>query len=348
MQVAVWRVPLSLERPVDGALQRHATRDHVYVAIQDGDYWGFGEISPQPDNLNGDPSVDAVCRELGEVAIPQLEHIVAREGRIPPWSRVCSLASDRPSSRWSFALVEMALLDLELRRARQSIEDVLPRRFATEVVRSTTDPAVANQAWARLKVSPTVDVEELRRKLLGIAVPIVVDFNCSATTVQEVLDVVDRVREAGAHIAVVEQPFAAGNLVDHAILARQLDCAVSLDEGVRHRRDVQHIVQYGAAQWICVKPPRVGGVAQARTLISDALARGLSCYVGGFFESPLARRAHRALAEHFEVGPSDVVDVDYASTLPVTPSDDGLGWSLASSVLTQPPLLSSLLSRLGS
>jgi L-alanine-DL-glutamate epimerase-like enolase superfamily enzyme len=107
----------------------------------------------------------------------------------------------------------------------------------------------------------------------------------------------------------VEQPFAAGNVVDHARLASRLTVDVSLDEGVRSVRDLQQIVRYGAAAMVCVKPARVGGLANARTIIARAQELGLRVYLGGFFESPYARRVNRALANSCLSEPSDLGDV---------------------------------------
>jgi L-alanine-DL-glutamate epimerase-like enolase superfamily enzyme len=104
----------------------------------------------------------------------------------------------------------------------------------------------------------------------------------------------------------VEQPFAVGNVIDQARLAERLDVALSVDEGMRSLRDLAQLVRYHAASIICVKPARVGGLANARTLIVKARESGLRPYVGGFFESPYARAVHRALAANGVDEPSDV------------------------------------------
>ena len=49
---------------------------------------------------------------------------------------------------------------------------------------------------------------------------------------------------------------------------------LSIDEGVRSVRDVAQIVRYRAAEIICVKPARVGGLANARTIIVRAQEAG--------------------------------------------------------------------------
>jgi L-alanine-DL-glutamate epimerase-like enolase superfamily enzyme len=60
---------------------------------------------------------------------------------------------------------------------------------------------------------------------------------------------------------------------------------------------------------VCVKPARVGGLANARAVIARAKELELRVYLGGFFESPYARSVNRALADSCVLEPSDVGDV---------------------------------------
>jgi L-alanine-DL-glutamate epimerase-like enolase superfamily enzyme len=75
---------------------------------------------------------------------------------------------------------------------------------------------------------------------------------------------------------------------------------------------------------LCVKPARVGGLANARTIIERARSLGLKAYVGGFFESPYARHVHRALANCSTDEPSDIGVVALAN------ADDEVQWTARS------------------
>lgn len=145
-------------------------------------------------------------------------------------------------------------------------------------------------------------------RVAALEVPVLLDFNCSARSDNDVLHQVDQIGEV-ATIGAVEQPYDVGNIVDHARLASRLDVPLSLDEGVRTLRDLSQIVRHEAASVVCVKPARVGGLANARTLIAKANELGLRVYLGGFFESPFARRVHRTLADNCISEPSDLDDV---------------------------------------
>jgi L-alanine-DL-glutamate epimerase-like enolase superfamily enzyme len=159
-----------------------------------------------------------------------------------------------------------------------------------------------------VKTAPGVIDELGLARLSSLSVPVLLDFNCSATGDADVLDQLDQLgdRVTELRVEAVEQPFAAGNVIDHSRLAEQLEVGLSLDEGVRTVRDIEQIVRYGAATLICVKPARVGGYANAKTMILRARELGLEAYLGGFFESPFARAVNRTLAEHVVSVPSDI------------------------------------------
>jgi O-succinylbenzoate synthase len=208
----------------------------------------------------------------------------------------------------------MALLDRGLRRDARSITDLWAPLGVTPVQQTVSslddEPWVitGEAARVRVKCAPGTLRTSAREHLRGVHLPVILDFNCSATNDDEVLDVLSVVSEL-AIVDAIEQPFAVGNVVDHARLAKRVGVDLSLDEGVRSVRDLAQIDRYGAAGMVCVKPARVGGLANARTLILRAQELGLRVYLGGFFESPYAREVNRALANSCVVEPSDLAGV---------------------------------------
>lgn len=312
MRVTLWSNDATLAEPVTAARQRHEHRTRLFAAIEHDDVVGYGEVAPQPERLHGDPSLDEVCDEFEHVTVPQLFEVVARERRTPAWARFNRFAGPRSSSNVAVALVEMALLDRELRGEHADIASFWPTRYETPVqsTLSLLDPpdswvVPAGVARVRVKTAPGALSEQALERLGTLGVAVLLDYNCSGADRMEVRSQVERVGAVAA-LDAVEQPFAVGNLVKHAELARDLGVAVSLDEGVRSFSDIQQIVRYQAAAMVCVKPARVGGLANARTIVLRARDLGLRVYLGGFFESPYARFVHRALAEHCVSEPSDV------------------------------------------
>ncbi|HEY5266799.1 MAG TPA: enolase C-terminal domain-like protein [Acidimicrobiales bacterium] len=313
MIVTLYRLNAVLGRAVRASAQEHHERARLFLCIERDGVAGFGEVAPQPYELNGDPGIEQVVTAVRS-AMARLEGVASREDSLPEWSRVARFSSGSAQDNVAMALVEMALLDLQLKVTSRAIVDLWPQRFETPTqatvsllddVPWTVDSSAAR---VRVKCAPgAIEISALER-LTSLSVPVIVDYNCSATNDDEVrrqLDIIRRVVD----VAAVEQPYAVGNIIDHARLAAVLDVPVSIDEGMRSTRDLTHVANYGAATMICVKPARVGGLANARTLIAKAQDLGITAYVGGFFESPFARGVHRSLANSCVNEPSDLANV---------------------------------------
>lgn len=336
VKLTLWRDDARLARPIEAASERHETRPRLYLEVEHDGERGYGEIAVQPSALNGDPSVGEVIDALGQRLLPLVVEVTHREGSPPDWTRVVRWSGAHASSRFAVALVEMALLDFALRRASTSLSDEWPAHFVTPELATVSllDPAPwiidPNAARLRVKTRPGALTDDALARLAVLECPVLLDFNASAHTLEEVEEQVTR---AGAVTSLqgVEQPFAPGNVTDHAALASRISVPVSLDEGVRHASDLEHIARNGAAAMVCVKPARVGGLATARTMVSRANELGFAVYLGGFFESDFARTVHRHLAQHAVSEPSDLAAVarsdltepeafETAAGLGVTPS----------------------------
>jgi len=190
-------------------------------------------------------------------------------------------------------------------------------------------------ARLRVKTSSALPRDWALERLSRVTSPVLLDFNCSAQGDDEVVAQVRAVGEV-CDLVAVEQPYAAGNVVDHARLASRLGVPISVDEGVRSLRDVAQLARYGAAQIVCVKPSRVGGLANARTIVAAANDAGLRPYIGGFFESPFARRVNALLARSCVVEPSDLDVVEIrgqAYDHETDPAPDGFMWRPSATML---------------
>jgi O-succinylbenzoate synthase len=319
MEATIYQQDVLFDRPVRASEQDHRGRTRLFLRLEHQGVIGFGEVAPQPSALNGDPGLADVRRVL-DAALAQLEDVVEREGEMPLWSRVARLGNETPPRRVVSALLEMAVLDRELKARSHSIADLWPVEFATPS-QSTVSLLDDDTPWdvpasserVRAKTAPGPITSRSLERLASLSVPVLLDFNCSAVGDEEVLAQVAQAQRVCV-VSAVEQPYAVGNLVDHARLNAHLEVDLSLDEGVRTLRDVSQIFRYGAATMLCVKPPRAGGLANARTMIERARSLGLQAYVGGFFESPYARRVHRALANCCTDQPSDIGEVRVTTT----------------------------------
>ncbi len=331
MESTLYREQIELRHPVRASGERHDVRARLYLRLEHDGVAGIGEVSPQPHALHGDAGEPDVLVALGR-ALSRVEEVSAREGELPHWTRVSRLGDARAADNVAYALIEMALLDRELHRDSRTLSELWEPIFDTPS--QSTVSILDDEPWevgddaarVRVKCAPGSLSEEAARRLAGLSVPVLLDFNCSGGNDDAVLELVGAVSRH-AQVAAIEQPFAVGNLVDPARLAERAPVPISLDESVRSLRDLTAIARYRAAEIVCVKPARVGGLANARTLIGRAQGLGLRPYLGGFFESLYARAVHRALARHCVLEASDVGEVATASASRTRPSAFGVGLS---------------------
>ena len=60
--------------------ERHDERARLFLRIDHDGVAGFGEVAPQPIELNGDAALSDVIDELRVFVVPQLHQILEREG----------------------------------------------------------------------------------------------------------------------------------------------------------------------------------------------------------------------------------------------------------------------------
>lgn len=97
-------------------------------------------------------------------------------------------------------------------------------------------------------------------------------------------------------LAMLEQPLAADDLVDHARLAQVLRTPICLDESIRSPAHAEQALDLGSCRYVNLKPGRVGGLTPALEIHHACRAAGVACWVGGMLESAVGARLCQALA----------------------------------------------------
>ena len=156
----------------------------------------------------------------------------------------------------------------------------------------------------KLKIAPGVDipfVAAVREALPDILLS--VDAN-SAYTLADI----ERLRELDAfNLLMIEQPLDEDDIVDHAVLQRELRTAICLDEAIRTPDDARHALALGSCRIINIKPGRVGGYLRAKHIHDIAQAADVPVWCGGMLETNIGRAGniHLASLPNFTL-PSDI------------------------------------------
>lgn len=97
-------------------------------------------------------------------------------------------------------------------------------------------------------------------------------------------------------LAMIEQPLAHDDLVDHARLQRELRTPICLDESIVSVDRARKAIDIEACRFINIKPGRVGGLTNAIAIHDHCRERGMPCWVGGMLESAVGQGPSLALA----------------------------------------------------
>jgi O-succinylbenzoate synthase len=209
-------------------------------------------------------------------------------------------------------------------RARVPVGISLGIQRTPEALVAKAEAAVAQgYQKVKIKVEPGRDVAfvEAARRALPEA-HLMADAN-NAYTLDDlpVLKALD-----GLGLMMIEQPLAWDDLVRHAVLQRELQTPVCLDESITSLERAEDMVALGSGRIVNIKPGRVGGFTASLAIHDFCQAQGIPVWCGGMFESGVGRAYNVALASlpNFtmpgDLSPSsrywtqDVVDPEWTMT----------------------------------
>lgn len=138
----------------------------------------------------------------------------------------------------------------------------------------------------KVKIKPGQDIE-LIRAIRGRFpdLPLMADAN-SAYTLEDMpllkaLDEFD--------LLMIEQPLAHDDLVEHALLQKELSTPICLDESITSIEDMKRAVQLGSCRVVNLKIARVGGITEAKRIHDYCLQQGIAVWCGGMLEAGIGR-----------------------------------------------------------
>jgi len=346
------RVEIPFRAAIATAAGVHRRRSLLFVRIETDEGEGWGECAAMSEGTLVDPTTDQVERAIIERGVNRIiESSAARSGHLPDGIEVAQLFSSSPVDRFIASVMEMAVIDAELRSRGESLGASLgvgpgyrsvpvgaafgiPPDADLDHLRRAVRAAVARGSMrVRIKIAPGWDVHvvaALRSEHPDLSIQ--VDANGSFRLDAPIDDPAraDRLAElVDFGVVCVEQPLAPGDLVAHHLLRARLGPGVPicLDESLSSPQRVRHAIRDRSLDIACLKPGRLGGMVATRQAHAECTAAGVMAFVGGFFEAGLGRCANLALAAHLAqvatglVGdvsdPCDYLEVDPCGYPPV-------------------------------
>jgi O-succinylbenzoate synthase len=281
---------------------RTTERRIILVRLESSDGIGYGECTAGEDPLYSHETTDTAWHVLSDFLIPRLLGTTLENA-----AAMDRLFESIRGNRMAKAALETAAWELEARRAgiplwkhiggereeipcgvsigiQESIE-----RLLSKVRKEVAD----GYQRVKIKIRPGWEIEPLTAIRAEFPdLKLMVDAN-SAFSLQDIplFRTMDRLG-----LMMIEQPLAYDDIVDHAVLQRELQTPICLDESIHHAGDARKAFEMGSCRIINVKLGRVGGYTEAIRINRYCLSQRLPIWCGGMLESGVGRAHNIAMS----------------------------------------------------
>ncbi len=184
-------------------------------------------------------------------------------------------------------------------------------------------------------------VKEIRKNFPTI--PLMVDGNSDYS-----IDHIEYLKQLDQyHLMMIEQPLGYNDIIDHALLQKEIATPICLDESITNSEDTRKALFLKSCQIINIKPGRVGGPSETIKIHNYCKERNVPVWCGGLIETGIGRSFNVALAslenftypsdisETLRFFEEDVVDNPYTimDGLIEVPNKAGLGFDINDKVI---------------
>ena len=303
-RVELCEIEMPLRAPFETSFGKVSKRRILIVRVFDRDgAIGYGECTAPEQPFYNHETIDTAWSIIRGFVVPLLA-----KSSIDSAADVSAVLAPIKGNRMAIGGVEAAIWDLEAKKAnvplwqhlggtRQSIDcgvSIGLQETPEILLEKVTHEIQSGYQRIKLKIKPGHDVELV--KLIRSNFPKIllsVDANSAYRldrdiSIFEQLDAFD--------LLMIEQPLAAGDLVDHAKLQKHINTSICLDESIASFRDAQHALELGSCRIINIKLGRVGGHSQAKLIQEFAAKNGIPVWCGGMLESGIGRAHNIAMS----------------------------------------------------
>lgn len=295
-------IQMPLKEPFLTHLGAVEVREGIIIKITNSDgVTGFGEGVAFSTPWYTEETVKTSLHMITDFMIPLL-----KQNPIDHPKEVSQLFSSIRRNNMAKAALETALWDLFAKSQTQPLSNILggTRSFiASGVVVATDSTKNALQqieqyledGYQRIKVkiNPRQDYSFLNEiRSVYPDLPIIADAN-SAYTLKDI----DRIKALDDfNLLMIEQPLSFDDILEHALLQKEIKTPICLDESVGSYEDARKAIEFGSCQVINIKVGRVGGLYEAKRIHDYCFEKGIPVWCGGMIEFGISRAHNIALA----------------------------------------------------
>ena len=311
--IVLREIRMPLLHPFETSFGVTTDRRILLVEVQSDGITGWGECTAGEHPSFSEESTDTAWLILTTELIPALLHAkIDSAGSCPR-----ALGQVR-GNRMAKATLENAVWDAESQQLGIPLAELLGgvRKTIACGVSLGIQPSVghlleliereldAGYQRIKLKCKPGFDVEffeAVRKRWPDIL------LSCDANGSYRLKDEKHLRSFDAFRLLMIEQPLWHDDFYFHALLQRQLETSICLDESIRNRRDALAAIAMESCRIVNIKLGRVGGFSEAIRVHNLTAERGVPVWCGGMLETGIGRAHNIALSslQNFSL-PGDV------------------------------------------
>jgi O-succinylbenzoate synthase len=277
-------------------------REGIIVEVHDRDgVTGYGEGVAFSSPWYTEETVETSLHILTSFLIPLLE-----KNPINHPEELSPLFQSVRRNHMAKAALETAVWDLFAKKENKPLSQMLGgtmEKIPSGVVVATDSTEKAlnqieeylEEGYQRfkIKINPHLDLNFLREIRSSYPeIKLMADAN-SAYSLKDI----DRLKALDEfNLLMIEQPLAYDDIIEHAILQKEIQTPICLDESIVTFEDARKAIELGSCKVINIKIGRVGGLHKAIRIHDYCYERNIPVWCGGMIEFGVSRAHNIALA----------------------------------------------------
>jgi o-succinylbenzoate synthase len=300
--VQMREIRLPLVHYFETSFGRTINRRIILVTVRSEDGIGYGECTAGEEPNYSSETTDTAWHVLSDFIIPRLigHHLEDARAVAPALGPIRGHRMAKAALETAVWDLEARSLDVSLARHIGGVRDEIPCGVSIGIQASIEDllakvrlELAAGYRRIKIKIKPGWEVEplgQIRREFPDV--PLMADAN-SAFRLSDIplLKALDRFG-----LMMIEQPLAHDDIVDHAVLQKEIGTPICLDESIHSAEDARKAIEMGSCRIINVKLGRVGGYREALAINDYCARHGVPIWCGGMLESGVGRAHNIAVS----------------------------------------------------
>lgn len=301
-KIEIRRLHLPLKNSFEASFGVVDRRDFLLISAHGDKETGYGESVAMSYPFYNEETTDTILYMLETFMIPMV-----LSNKIETPEDVSRLFEPIRRNNMAKSAIEGAIWDLYAKQKGISLAQALGgkrkeidvgvsvgiERSVEDVVKKVEGFVAEGYKKIKVKIKPGFDIAviDALRKRFGDGLPLMADANSAYT-----LDQMDVMKELDKYnLIMIEQPLAHDDIVDHALLQKQLKTPICLDESIHSAEDARRAIELGSCKIINIKIGRVGGLTESKKIHDLCEAHQVPVWCGGMMESGVGRAHNIAI-----------------------------------------------------